>query len=77
MFVAVKWIASYLLGIILSKLADKVTTPSKAQCDRFLKRSNFISTDDLKQKILKFISYYNRTFAQPFLWKFPGYSEAP
>ncbi len=43
---------------------------------RFLKRSNFISTDDLKQKILKFISYYNKTLAKPFIWKFHGYPES-
>ncbi len=42
---------------------------------RFLKRSNFTSTDDLKQKILEFISYYNRILAKPFIWKFQGYSE--
>lgn len=42
---------------------------------RFLKRSNFISTDDLKQKLLEFISYYNKTFAKPFIWKFQGYPE--
>jgi transposase len=33
---------------------------------RLLKRGNFTSTADLKQKILDFITYYNRTFAQPF-----------
>jgi putative transposase len=43
---------------------------------RFLKRTNFISTDDLKQKILEFISYYNKTLAKPFIWKFQGYPEA-
>jgi len=43
---------------------------------QFLKRSNFISTDDLKQKILKFISYYNKTLAKPFIWKFHGYPES-
>lgn len=43
---------------------------------RFLKRSNFISTDDLKQKILEFISYYNKTLAKPFIWKFQGYPES-
>jgi transposase len=43
---------------------------------RFLKRNNFTSTDDLKQKILEFISYYNRSLAKPFLWKFQGYPEA-
>lgn len=42
---------------------------------RFLKRSNFTSTDDLKQKIIEFISYYNRNLAKPFLWKFQGYPQ--
>lgn len=42
---------------------------------RFLKRNNFTSTDDLKQKIIEFISYYNSRLAKPFVWKFPGYSE--
>jgi hypothetical protein len=42
---------------------------------RLLKRGNFISTQDLKQKILDFIAYYNRTFAQPFQWKFKGFPE--
>jgi transposase len=37
---------------------------------RLLKRGNFTSTQDLKQKILDFIAYYNRTFATPFQWKF-------
>ena len=43
---------------------------------RFLKRSNFVSTDDLKQKILEFISYYNKTLAKPFIWKFQGFPES-
>lgn len=43
---------------------------------RVLKRNNFISTDDLKQKILEFISYYNKTLAKPFIWKFQGYPES-
>ena len=43
---------------------------------RLLKRGNFNSTSDLKQKILDFIAYYNRTMAKPFLWKFQGYPEA-
>ncbi len=40
---------------------------------RLLKRGNFTSTQDLKQKILDFIAYYNRTFAKPFQWKFKGF----
>lgn len=42
---------------------------------RLLKRGNFTSTDDLKQQILNFISYFNRTLAKPFVWKFEGYPE--
>jgi transposase len=40
---------------------------------RLLKRGNFTSTQDLKQKILDFIAYYNRSFAKPFQWKFNGF----
>ena len=43
---------------------------------RLLKRSSFTSKKNLKQKILDFIAYYNRTMAKPFLWKFEGYPEA-
>ncbi len=43
---------------------------------RLLKRGNFTSTSDLKQKLLDFIAYYNRTMAKPFLWKFEGYPES-
>ncbi len=42
---------------------------------RLLKRGNFLSTDDLKQKILDFIAYFNRTLAKPFNWKFEGFPE--
>ena len=43
---------------------------------RLLKRGNFTSTQDLKQKIIDFIVYYNRTFAKPFQWKFEGFPDA-
>jgi transposase len=42
---------------------------------RLLKRGNFTSTQDLKQKILDFIDYYNRMFSQPFQWKFEGFPD--
>jgi len=42
---------------------------------RLLKRCNFISTDDLKQKILDFSDYFNRTLAKPVKWKFEGFPE--
>ncbi len=37
---------------------------------RLLRRGNFTSTSDLKSQILRFIDYFNRTFAKPFVWKF-------
>lgn len=43
---------------------------------RLLKRGNFMSTNDLKQQILDFIAYFNRTMAKPFKWKFEGYPQA-
>ena len=42
---------------------------------RLLKRGEFTSIYDLSEQILKFIDYFNRTSAQPFLWKFQGFKE--
>jgi hypothetical protein len=39
---------------------------------KVIKRGNFISTDDLKHKVLAFIEYYNRTMAKPFKWTYQG-----
>ena len=39
---------------------------------KVIKRGNFISTDDLKRKVLAFIQYYNRTMAKPFKWTYQG-----
>lgn len=39
---------------------------------RLLKRSSFSSTDDLKQRILDFIDYFNTAMAKPFKWTFAG-----
>ena len=39
---------------------------------KVIKRGNFISTDDLKRKVLAFIEYYNRTMAKPFKWTYLG-----
>jgi len=39
---------------------------------KVIKRGNFTSTQDLKQKVLAFIEYYNRTMAKPFKWTFQG-----
>ncbi len=43
---------------------------------RLLKRGEFTSTFDLSEQILKFIDYFNRTSAKPFLWKFEGFKES-
>ena len=40
---------------------------------RLLKRSSFRSTEELSQKILNFIDYFNQHFAKPFVWKFKGF----
>jgi hypothetical protein len=39
---------------------------------RVIKRGNFPSTKDLRDKILAFIDYFNRTMAKPFKWTFTG-----
>jgi DDE superfamily endonuclease len=39
---------------------------------RVLKRGNFASVADLREKILAFIDYFNRTMAKPFKWTFTG-----
>ena len=39
---------------------------------RVIKRGNFTSTKDLREKILSFIDYFNRTLAKPFKWTFTG-----
>jgi hypothetical protein len=44
---------------------------------RLLKRSSFTSPEDLTQKILDFIDYFNCTLAKPFVWKFKGFPEPP
>jgi hypothetical protein len=35
-----------------------------------IRRASFKSTDELKQRLLDFIDYFNRTFAQPFRWTY-------
>jgi len=37
---------------------------------KVLKRGSFTSVEDLKAKILSFITYYNRTMAKPFRWNY-------
>jgi transposase len=39
---------------------------------RVLRRGNFRSTEALKERLLDFIEYFNRTFAKPFRWTYTG-----
>ena len=39
---------------------------------RLLKRGQFKSTDELKERILKFIEFFNETLAKPFRWTYIG-----
>jgi hypothetical protein len=39
---------------------------------RAIVRGSFASLDALKQRLLSFIDYFNRTFAQPFRWTYTG-----
>jgi transposase len=39
---------------------------------RVLRRGSFPSTEALRQRLLAFIDYFNRTFAKPFRWTYTG-----
>ena len=39
---------------------------------RVIRRGNFKSLEDLKTRLLDFIGYFNKTFAQPFQWNYTG-----
>lgn len=39
---------------------------------RVLKRGSFCSKQELRQRILDFIDYFNRTLAKPFKWTYKG-----
>ena len=39
---------------------------------RRLKRASFTSVEDLRQRLLAFMDYFNRTMAKPFQWTYTG-----
>jgi transposase len=39
---------------------------------RLLRRGNFTSGEDLRERILAFIAYFNKTMAKPFKWTYKG-----
>ena len=43
---------------------------------KLLKRGNFSSVNDLRDQVLEFLEYYNRTMAKPFKWSYTGIKDA-
>jgi hypothetical protein len=39
---------------------------------RLLKRGIFKSTAELRERVLRFIEYFNETLAKPFRWTYSG-----
>jgi hypothetical protein len=39
---------------------------------KVIRRGNFKSVADLKEKLVAFIEYFNKVFAKPFRWTFTG-----
>ncbi|MCP4933097.1 MAG: IS630 family transposase [bacterium] len=39
---------------------------------KVIKRGNFLSKEDLKNKILAFVDYFNETMAKPYKWTYQG-----
>lgn len=39
---------------------------------KLLRRGSFRSVEELEEKVLAFIDYYNRTMAKPFAWTYRG-----
>jgi transposase len=39
---------------------------------KVIRRGNFLSVDDLRDKILAFIDYFNQVLARPFKWTYTG-----
>ncbi|MBW4636591.1 MAG: transposase [Iphinoe sp. HA4291-MV1] len=39
---------------------------------KLLRRASFVSKDDLRNRILNFIDYFNQTMAKPFKWTYKG-----
>jgi hypothetical protein len=39
---------------------------------KLLRKGNFLSIADLRNKVLAFITYYNHSMAKPFKWTYAG-----
>jgi hypothetical protein len=40
---------------------------------RLLKHGNFSFVEELKERLLAFMDYFNRTMAKPFKWTYKGF----
>jgi len=41
-------------------------------CRRLLNRSSFASLEKMRERILSFVEYFNKTMAKPLQWAFTG-----
>ena len=39
---------------------------------KVIRRGTFTSVEDLRDKLMNFIAYFNRVFAKPFRWTYTG-----
>jgi hypothetical protein len=39
---------------------------------KVIRRGNFTSVEDLRSKLLAFLTYFNDVFAKPFQWTYTG-----
>lgn len=51
---------------------NQVEIPLSILVRKLLKRGAFTSGDDLEDKVMAFIDYYNQTMAKPFKWTYQG-----
>ena len=68
--VAIKGFRTYEVILVTTLLNAQFYSTILAR--RLLKRTSFCSIEDLQQKILDFIAYFNKTMAKPFKWTFTG-----
>ena len=55
-----------------SSWLNQVEIWSSVVVRRVLKRGNFPSVESLRQRLLDFIDYFNRTMAKPYRWTYTG-----
>jgi hypothetical protein len=58
--------------VIIRLTSKQFFSPKRLRRNSFTKRGNFTSLDDLRNQMLAFIDYYNRTMAKPIKWTYAG-----